>query len=100
MTALELEVNFVRGVLPPTIQVLRVAIRNERWTKAFVDKESDIYGAVGELMQESDGVLTEVSLHMRPEPFGDPTWRMRLSSAAHHSRIRLILGPWTSSESI
>jgi len=98
VTALELEVNFI-ACLPPTIQVLRLAIRNERWTEAFVDKEGDIYRTVVELMQEAGGVLTEVSLHMRPEPFGDPTWRAWLSSAAHHSHTRLILGPWISSES-
>ena len=100
VTTLELEVNFI-GCLPPTIQVLRLTIRNEEWTKAFVGEEGDIYGAVVEtLIQEAGGVLTEVSLHMRTEPFEDPTWRARLSSATHHSRARLILGPWISSESI
>ena len=99
VTALELEVNFITDV-PPTIQVLRLAIRNEGWTKAFVDKEGDIYRTVGELMREAGGVLTEVSLDMRPELFGDPTWRAWLSSVAHHSRTRLTLGPWISSENI
>ena len=99
VTALELEVNFIREV-PPTIQVLRLAIRNERWTNAFVDKEGDIYRTVGELMQRAGGVLTNVSLHMRPELFRDPAWRDWLSSAARHSRTQLALGPWTSSESI
>lgn len=98
VTTLELEVNFI-GCLPPTIQVLRLAIRNEGWTKAFVEKESDIYGTVAKLMQEAGSVLAEVSLHMRPDPFGEPTWRARLSSAAHHSRAQLIFGPWISSES-
>jgi len=51
-------------------------------------------------MQEARGVLSEVSLHMQPELFEDPTWRALLYSAAHNSRTRLTLGPWISSESI
>ena len=100
VTTLELEVNFIKDVLPPTIQVLRLAIRNERWTRAFVDREGDIYRSVGELMREAGGALTEVSLHMRSELFGDPAWRAWLSNAAHHSRIQLTLEPWINSESI
>lgn len=100
VTALELEVNFIRGALPPTIQVLRLAIRNERWTRPFIDEEGDIYRAVGELMQESGGVLTGVSLHARQKFSGDAAWRTRLSNTAHNSRILLTLGPWINPESI
>lgn len=100
VTTLELEANFIRGVLPPTIQVLRLAIRNERWTRPFVDEEGDIYRAVGELMQEHSGALTDVSLHARQEFSDDPVWEARLFDAAHSSRISLTLGPWISSESI
>lgn len=100
VTTVELEVNFIRDVLPPTIQVLRLAIRHGRWTRAFVDKESDIYRSVGDLMQEAGGVLAEVSLDMRPKFSEDPSWMVLLYNAAHHSRTRLILGPWTNSERI
>ena len=100
VTALELEVNFIQDILPLTIQVLRLAIRNERWTRAFVDEERNIYRTVGNLMEESGGVLREVSLHMRPELLKDPMWELWLSSAAYHSGIRLNLGPWFSSERI
>ena len=100
MTAVELEVNFIRDALPPTIQVLRLSIWNGRWTRAFIDKEGDIYRTVGNLMQEAGGVLTEVSLHMRPEFSEDPSWTAWLSDVAHHSHIRLTLGPWMSSEYI
>ena len=100
VTTLELEANFIRGVLPPTIQVLRLAIRNERWTRPFVDEEGDIYRAVRELMQEHSGVLTDVSLHARQDFSDDPAWRARLSNAAYGSRTLFTLGPWESSESI
>jgi hypothetical protein len=100
VTALELEVNFIRDTLPPTIQVLRLAIWNERWTRAFVDEEGDIYRTVGDLMRETGGALTEVSLYTRPEFSGDPAWLAWLSSTAHHSRTRLTLDPWMSSEPI
>ncbi|KAF9650525.1 hypothetical protein BDM02DRAFT_3112059 [Thelephora ganbajun] len=100
VTTLELEVNFIRDTLPPTIRILRLAIQNERWMRVFVDKEGDIYRTVGNLMQETGGVLTEVSLHMRPEFLRDPTWGAWLSNAAHHSCILLTLGPWINSERI
>lgn len=100
VTAVELEVNFIRDALPPTVQVLKLAIRNERWTRAFVDEESDIYRAVGELMQEPGGILTEVSLYLGPEFSRDPSWATWLSSAARHSHTRLTLGPWMDSELI
>jgi len=100
VTTVELEANFIRDTLPPTIQVLKLAIRNGRWARAFIDKESDIYRTVGDLMQEAGGVLTEVSLDMRPEFSEDPSWTAWLSNAAHHSRTRLTLGPWITSERI
>ena len=100
VTTVELEVNFIRDALPSTIQVLKLAIRNGRWARAFVDKESDIYRTVGGLMQEAGGVLTEVCLDMRSELLKDPSWTAWLSNAAHHSHTRLTLGPWTSSERI
>ena len=100
VTAVELEVNFIRDALPPTIQVLRLSIRNERWTKPFVDEEGNIYRAVGELMQKTGGVLTEVSLYTRSEFLRDPSWTGWLNDTAYHSRIRLTLDPWMSSERI
>ena len=98
VTALELEVNFIRDTLPSTVQVLRLAIRNERWTRAYIDEEGGIYRAVGHLMQEAGGALTEVSLYMRPEFSKDPSWTAWLASAAYHSRIRLTFNPWIMSE--
>ena len=100
VTAVELEVNFIRDALPPTIQVLRLAIRNGRWTRAFIGKEGDIYRTVGHLMQEVGGVLAEVSLDMRSEFSEDPSWTVWLSDAAHRSHTRLTLGPWLGSERI
>ena len=99
VTATELEVNFIRDTLPPTIQVLRLAIRNQRWTRAFFVEEGDIYRAVGNLM-EAGGALGEVSLYMRPELLTDPTCGVWLSNVVHHPHIRLTLGPWLSSEHI
>lgn len=96
VTALELNVNFIRDTLPPTIQVLRLAIRNDRWKRPFVEEERDIYRTVGNLMEEGGGVLSDVSLDMRPELPRDLGWW--LSSTAHRSRISLALGPWLSSE--
>ena len=100
VTTVELEVNFIRDAIPPTVQVLKLAIRNGRWARAFVDKESDIYRTVGDLMREAGGVLTEVCLDMRSEFSKDTSWTVWLSSIAHHSRIRLALGPWVRSEHI
>ena len=100
VTTVELEVNFIRDVLPSTIQVLRLAIRNDRWMKEFVDEEGDIYQAVGELMQEAGGVLAEVSLCVRPEFSRDLSWTAWLSGAAYRSRTRLTLDPWMVSERI
>lgn len=100
VTAVELEVNFIRNVLPPTIQVLRLAIRNEKWTRAFIDEEGDIYRAVGELIQGADGGPTEVSLYMRSEFSRDPSWTAWLFETAHRSGIQLTVGPWVSSECI
>ena len=100
VTAVELDVNFIQNTLPPTIQVLRLAIRNGRWTRAFIDKERDIYRTVGELMQEAGGVLAEVSLDVRPEFSRDPSWTAWLSDAAHHSHTLLTLSPWISSERV
>jgi len=100
VTTLELEVNFIRDVLPSTIQVLRLAIRSGMWTRPFIDEEGDIYRTVGSLVREDGGVLAEVSLYMRPEFSMDPTWVAWLSSAAHDSRTRLILDQWISSERI
>lgn len=97
VTALELEVNFIRDTLPVTIQVLRLSIQNGR-TKAFVDEEGDIYRSVGNLMEEGSGALSEVSLNIRPELLSDPMWETWLSNVAHRSHIRFSLGPWISSE--
>ena len=100
VTTVELEVNFIRDTLPLTIQVLRLAIRNERWTRAFVAEEEGIYRTVGNLMEERGGMLSEVSLAMRQELLKDPMWEAWLTRAAHRSDIRLSIGPWLSSENI
>ena len=98
VTALELDVNFIRETLPRTIQVLKLAIRNERWTRAFVEEERDVYRTVGHLMEEGCGGLAEVSLDMRPEFLRDPAWVIPLTDAARRSHIGLTLGPWVNSE--
>ena len=100
VTTVELEVNFIRDSLPLTIQVLRLEIRNQKWTRAFVDEEREIYRTVGKFMEESGSALSEVSLHMRPELLEDPTWGAGLLTAARRSDIRFNLGPWLSSERI
>jgi hypothetical protein len=66
VTALELNVNFIRKTLPLTTQVLKLAMQARGGQGPFVEEESDICRKARNLM-EVGGVLTEVSLRMRPE---------------------------------
>jgi hypothetical protein len=84
VTALELNVNFIRETLPLTTQVLKLAMQARGGQGPFVEEESDICRKARNLM-EVGGVLTDVSLHMRPELPRDPG--LGLLSIAHRFRI-------------